>query len=917
MGQVGSKAPFLKAKARVGSAVATARQAASAKLDALDETELDSLSDEELDALLAAEEDGDSAGDTGTASADLEVVEGEQTARARPRAADPPIPREAHPEPEVSRGDHRGHGGGLETTEKKPTNRLAGERANENETVDETVDENERVDENENVNEPPVVLTDLTRPEQKQRHEKRTKRDIASSSNLTPPPRRGLRKVRIHLALPGVVGSAVGVSRSFAGTAFALAAGCSRKTARDVRTRPTRFFVSITKRLCGGFAKAVAHSVLVSSAECFVPSRNLLAATRAGAWFAAARFIWNATMRRNAPSVLALERLSPISFGKASSPSPTERFVCFLAARATRVCESYLRGEIRVFACERAGRAVAPGATRRVAYAAQVAPVVGAYVVKREIINRTTGKNTRRRDAAWSSTHRWGAGKISAIITERGGFFTKIGQLMGTAQQMMPEAYVEAFAKTMDANPPVSFHVVRAKITKSLLETRRRSDGANVTGALQKEKKKATFRDLFEETFLDFDPIPAATASVAQVHFARLRANGKHVAVKVLVADKKQTLSDLKCASYTARLMRWAGLDAGVDFPTVFAAYSDVVEEEFDFSLEARKMREFAALFAETNLADKIRVPEVIPELSSATVLVSRRVRGVKLLRVLNASRAAGRPPRCPPAVATTHATSPRVLERGGGWDGVFHTMHQAWGVMVFRHGHFHCDPHPGNFILQKDGRLAVLDWGQTFSLAPPFRVHLCRLVTHMAGEAHENVAREVRERGEVLLENPSTEALSALCFAYFDTRRTPLAETNLMDLQNSPFLRNRIKRNTREGFHVIRCVFLFRGMMAACGVEASAVEVWDEHARKALLDMNQPVPSVFLSRSRRAATRAWLAAQRALNVGAGGRLNALEAFTRAGNRVGAADDASGGVGGRSATRGDPGTPRRMRSALW
>jgi aarF domain-containing kinase len=493
-----------------------------------------------------------------------------------------------------------------------------------------------------------------------------------------------------------------------------------------------------------------------------------------------------------------------------------------------------------------------------------------------------------------------------------GGFFTKIGQLMGTAQQMMPEAYVRAFSRTMDANPPVPFVFVRGEINRSLEAS---SVGAEDGGV-------SPYRDVFEATFLEFDETPAATASVAQVHFARLRSDGARVAVKVIVADKNVMLGDLACASATARVMSRLGLDSGVDFPTVFAAYSDVVEEEFDLAREAEKMREFATLFESRGLGDKIAVPEPRDFLCGETVLVSTRARGTKLLKTLNRARESGRRPKCPPAAAAVHAFN-RSDPRCGGWDGVFHTMHLAWGAMLLRHGHFHCDPHPGNFILRADGKLAILDWGQTHSFAPPFRRHLCRLVVHMAGEHHEAIAAEVREHSQVKLERPTTEALSALCFAYFDTRATPLAECNLLDLSNSPFLKNKIVRNTREGFNVIRCVFLFRGMMAACGVEGSAVEVWESDARRALAEANEPVPSLLASRTRRAATRAWLTAQRALNVGAGARLNTLEAFVRSGN----GHDVSTNANGAEDTRGSwrmglsaasaPGTPRRMRSALW
>ena len=626
----------------------------------------------------------------------------------------------------------------------------------------------------------------------------------------------------------------------------------------------------------------------------------------------------------------ALDAVSPV-------PASALRAACapalaVVARRATVVCTAYLRNALRLRLASRAGAAVAPIKTRQLSYATRVAPVVGAYAARRAWIRARTARGSPERDAAWHATHAWGADRVKAIVLEYGGFFTKIGQLMGTAQQMMPEAYVEAFSQTMDANPPAPFSAVRAKTKRTLEEARERASRSRVAppGGGDEEKTRAGsgfanereigFRDVFDATFSEFDEAPAATASIAQVHFARLRADGARVAVKVVVADKKTMLSDLACASRTAAAMRRLGLDSGVDLCTVFAAYSDVVDEEFDLLLEADKMREFKTVFEESGLGDVIAVPETRAELSGPGALVSTRARGAKLLTTLNRARESGRRPRCPPAAAARHAF-PKTDPRCGGWDGVFHTMHRAWGAMLLRHGHFHCDPHPGNFILQKDGKLAILDWGQTHSLAPPFQRHLCRLVVHMAGEHHEAIAAEVRAHSQVRLEHPTTEALSALCFAYFDTRATPLAEVNLLDLQNSPFLKNKITRNTREGFNVIRCVFLFRGMMAACGVEASAVEVWERDARKALAEVNEPVPSLLASRSRRAATRAWLAAQKMMNVGAGARLNTLEAFARSGDappRTRGADDTRGGGRSGLGTRASaPGTPRRARSALW
>ena len=109
-------------------------------------------------------------------------------------------------------------------------------------------------------------------------------------------------------------------------------------------------------------------------------------------------------------------------------------------------------------------------------------------------------------------------------------------------------------------------------------------------------------------------------------------------------------------------------------------------------------------MFSENGLQDKIKIAEVHDCLSTSDVLVMERCRGVKLLTVLNKARATGKKPRLPnPNVAAVHQISGGTkTPNHDDWSGLFHTMHKAWGVMLLRHGHFHCDPHPGNFILQK-----------------------------------------------------------------------------------------------------------------------------------------------------------------------------------------------------------------------
>ena len=78
--------------------------------------------------------------------------------------------------------------------------------------------------------------------------------------------------------------------------------------------------------------------------------------------------------------------------------------------------------------------------------------------------------------------------------------------------------------------------------------------------------------------FRDFDPNPVATASIAQVHNATLKSNGKKVVVKVRIADVKSMVGDVRSMLQTAVALKRLGLDNGVDFPTIFRAYLDVIE---------------------------------------------------------------------------------------------------------------------------------------------------------------------------------------------------------------------------------------------------------------------------------------------------------------------------------------------------
>mgnify|MGYP004092863983 CR=1 FL=1 len=83
---------------------------------------------------------------------------------------------------------------------------------------------------------------------------------------------------------------------------------------------------------------------------------------------------------------------------------------------------------------------------------------------------------------------------------------------------------------------------------------------------------------------------------------------------KVLIADEATMVADVRSMLRTTQFLKAARLDNGVDFPTVFRAYLDVIRGEFDFRAEAERMDEFRALFERRGLSDRVSVPEWFPE---------------------------------------------------------------------------------------------------------------------------------------------------------------------------------------------------------------------------------------------------------------------------------------------------------------
>jgi predicted unusual protein kinase regulating ubiquinone biosynthesis (AarF/ABC1/UbiB family) len=211
------------------------------------------------------------------------------------------------------------------------------------------------------------------------------------------------------------------------------------------------------------------------------------------------------------------------------------------------------------------------------------------------------------------------------------------------------------------------------------------------------------------EHFADFDEAPVAAASIGQVYRARLH-DGRAVAVKVQYPGVAQAVrADLQNLGMILRVLRT--IAPGLDVKATADEIRNRVTEELDYELEAQNQRTLARLYRGHPF---IHVPGVVTSLSRERVLVSEYVAGTGFEELRERDQATR--------------------------DHLGEIVFRFYFGCMYRHGQFSGDPHPGNFLLQEDGRVAFLDFG----LFKTMRRELLDLELAVQRAGHEGDAEEV-----------------------------------------------------------------------------------------------------------------------------------------------------------------------------
>jgi ubiquinone biosynthesis protein len=311
--------------------------------------------------------------------------------------------------------------------------------------------------------------------------------------------------------------------------------------------------------------------------------------------------------------------------------------------------------------------------------------------------------------------------RLRLALEALGPIFVKFGQVLSTRRDLLPADIADELARLQDRVPPFA-----AEQVSVILE---RVYGKPVA-----------------QVFSAFDPVPVASASVAQVHLGRLP-DGTEVAVKVLRPGIGRVIAnDLALLDAGATLMELLWADGRRLRPhEVVAEFARHLEVELDLLREASNASQLKRNFADSRL---LLVPEIYWEYCSRDVMVMQRMIGTPISQI-DALLAQG--------------ISLKRLSRAGV---------EIFFTQVFRDGFFHADMHPGNILVAADGRYIALDFGIMGTLSEIDKTYLAQNFLAFFRRDYRRVATIHIESGWAPRETRIDEfeaAIRSVCEPIFD----------------------------------------------------------------------------------------------------------------------------------------------------
>ena len=300
--------------------------------------------------------------------------------------------------------------------------------------------------------------------------------------------------------------------------------------------------------------------------------------------------------------------------------------------------------------------------------------------------------------------------RIRMALTELGPTFIKFGQILSTRPDVIGAEIADELSKLQSGAPADDFDYV-------------------------KETMEEQFHRSIEENYLEFSKTPLASASIGQVHLAKLRpdsnANGdansiQEVVVKVRHKGIESVVeTDLDILTGLAQLAERVEDFRAYQPSEVVAEMARMMRNELNFEREYRNLMQFRVLFERNR---SIIIPQAIPELSSEQVLTMQRLDGVKLKNAKARNQ------------TDMSDIDLKQVARSGA---------NIYLQMIFKHGFYHADPHPGNIMLMPNGSIGLIDFGLVGRISEQLREDVESMLVSIVNRDASMLAALIKRVGD------------------------------------------------------------------------------------------------------------------------------------------------------------------------
>ncbi len=274
-----------------------------------------------------------------------------------------------------------------------------------------------------------------------------------------------------------------------------------------------------------------------------------------------------------------------------------------------------------------------------------------------------------------------------------GPTFIKLGQSMGTRPDLLPVPFVKELGTLVDDVPPFPNEVAFARIEKEL--------GLKIN-----------------QVYDEFEVKPVAAASLGQVYRAKLK-TGEEVAVKVQRPNLESVIKgDVEILRKVAKFAgRFPKLNENADWAGMLKEFDETIHEEMDYAAEGRNAERFTENFKSwTN----IHVPKIYWDATTSKVLTMDFIHGTKVIDIEGLRE---------------RKVSPEKVNR---------LLIRTYLKQLLEDGFFHADPHPGNLLVMKDGRLAFFDFGMVGRITPKLQAKMIDAFFHVVAKDPDGIAQDL-----------------------------------------------------------------------------------------------------------------------------------------------------------------------------